>query len=346
MSDDVNDINPIGHGHLLREPVWRLSLRPYHLALDWTVPASVPDTLGGNFVTGFNIYRCGPGSGDCTPSSVIATLPANQYSYADTSVQSGQTYCYAVTYLHSDSCTTSESPLSNIACGQICTNGCPQPEILITGNNAVGCRTNDEYGSGALETYDFGDGSLVHWFIPSGAVDGVLGRGLAIYNGNIYYTEVLGPANYPLGYAPTPNVIHICSYGTEGSGPSPVQDSGTISNPDQRHDQNGDYSGIQDLAFQTDPKTGVKELFVLSGYGHWQPEVSEIDPTTGNLILNGSVPNGQVLIGNPASVRSDGFAVLTINGALYFLINEDDGSPVYDKYDTSGAKVAGWVELS
>src|SRR5579885_3743526 len=169
MSDDVNDINPIGHGHLLREPVWRLSLRPYHLALDWTVPASVPDTLGGNFVTGFNIYRCGPGSGDCTPSSVIATLPANQYSYADTSVQPGQTYCYAVTYLYDD-CQggLTESPLSNIACGQICTNGCPQPEILITGNNA----NSDQNGNGPIPTYDFADGSLVHSFFPDGAMDG------------------------------------------------------------------------------------------------------------------------------------------------------------------------------
>src|SRR5579885_2577431 len=187
MSSGADIIKPTGT-LFTGAPVFTASPRPYHLALDWTVPASVPDTLGGGFVTGFNIYRCGPGSGNCTPSSLIATVPANQYSYADTSVQPGQTYCYAVTYLYDD-CEggLTESPLSNIACGQICTNGCPQPEILITGNDWG----NGDEGQGPIETYDFSDGGLVHSFVPQNA--GPLnGRGLAIYQTasatNIYYT--------------------------------------------------------------------------------------------------------------------------------------------------------------
>src|SRR5579885_2625898 len=290
--------------------------RPYYLALDWTVPASVPDTLGGGFVTGFNIYQCGPGSGDCTPSSLIATVPANQYSYADTSVQPGQTYCYAVTYLHSDSCTTSESPLSNIACGQICTNGCPQPEILITGNNA----NSDQYGNGPIQTYDFADGSLVHSFFPDGAMDGVSGRGLAIQGDEIFYTEV--PT-----FGTGSSSIHVCPYGIEGSG-GPDDPSKTIPNPDTRPN-----AGIQDLAFHNG------ELYILTGYNRddnlsQPPEIFEIDAnpnsqTYGEPIAGPFPLTGQADDGGHATNGSDGFAVLP-NGD--FLINEGDGSPVYDEY--------------
>ncbi len=355
MSDDVNDINPIGHGHLLREPVWRLSLRPYHLALDWTVPASVPDTLGGGFVTGFNIYRCGPGSGGCTPSSLIATVPANQYSYADTSVQSGQTYCYTVTYLHDD-CQggLTESPLSNIACGQICTNGCPQPEILITGNNA---------GSGPIQTCGFTDGALVNSFVSEGAnVYKANGHGLATYQTsaviNIYYTE-LGVNSYGDGE------IYICSYGTDGSGAT--IDSGTLPGPDPRAGAvSGWTNGIQDLALHFDSATGLNELFVLSSCNYWQPFVNNLNANTladceayvnrlayiwtnyssGKLIISaGSGGYGDTNYYLDAFV--DSYPAETSNnlvaaGALFdsIISHADGGAPI-----TNGVNMAGYVSM-
>src|SRR5579885_1560290 len=315
MSSGADIIKPTGT-LFTGAPVFTASPRPYHLALDWTVPASVPDTLGGGFITGFNIYRCGPGSGDCTPSSLIATVPANQYSYADTSVQPGQTYCYAVTYLYDD-CQggLTESPLSNIACGQICTNGCPQPEILITGNNAVGTS-----GVAPIQTYDFTGGALVNWFVPAGFNYSNQGRELAIYNGNIYYTEV-----------PTDG-IHICADGTEGSG-STTDMGNLLPNPDSRTN-----AGIQDLAFHNG------ELYVMSGYNvidnlAQPPEITGIDPNpngTGTILTSSVVLTGRADDGGHASVGSDGFTVLP-NG--HFLVNEGDGSPVYDEYNASGVLI-------
>jgi hypothetical protein len=252
-------------------------------------------------------------------------LPANQNSYADADVQPGQTYCYAVTYLHSDSCTTSESPVSNIACGQICTNACPQPEILITGNNWA----SGDQGSPPIQTYDFTDGSLVHSLTPAGAPY-ASGRGLAIYDGDIYYTELLAAGS---GGS---DVIHFCYYGTEGSGSA--TDTGTFQNPDPRRDVFGNPAGIQDLAFHYDSNLQKTELYALTGYPNLPPEVFEIDsdPTsqTYGKTLAGPFPlTGQADDGGHAAEDSDGFTVLP-NG--HFLVNEGDGSPVYDEYQIEG----------
>jgi hypothetical protein len=314
MSPGVDIVKPIGM-LLTSAPVLTASPRPYHIALDWSLPPALQSALGN--VARFNIYRCGPGSGNCTPTTLLTNVPGSQFSLADADVQPGQTYCYAVTYLYDD-CEggLTESPLSNIACGQICTNGCPQPEILITGNNA----NSDQYGNGPIQTYDFADGSLVHSFFPDGAMDGVSGRGLAIQGDEIFYTEV---PTFGAGSCS----IHVCPYGIEGSG-GPDDPSKTISNPDTRPN-----AGIQDLAFHNG------ELYILTGYNRddnlsQPPEIFEIDAnpnsqTYGEPIAGPFPLTGQADDGGHATNGSDGFAVLPNGG---FLINEGDGSPVYDEY--------------
>jgi hypothetical protein len=217
MSSDADIVKPMDM-QFLGAPVLTASARPYHIAVDWSLPPALQSVLGN--VARFNIYRCGPGSGNCTPTTLLTNVPGSQFSLADADVQPGQTYCYAVTYLYDD-CEggLTESPLSNIACGQICTNGCPQPEILITGNDW----DEGSDGNGPIEIYDFSDGSLVHLFVPQSA-GSFNGRALAIYRTttvtNLYYTGA-SP-----GTGDGDGKIHVCSYGTEGSGPSPATDSG------------------------------------------------------------------------------------------------------------------------
>ena len=116
--------------------------------------------------------------------------------------------------------------------------------MLITGNSA----------GLSIQTYDFADGTLASSFVPSGAING---RGLAINGTEIFYTESDsgGPSDS----------IHVCAYGTEGSGSS---DTRTLPNPRPS-------TGIQDLAFQN----GV--LYALTGYGFASPQVFKLNPTTG-----------------------------------------------------------------
>ena len=153
--------------------------------------------------------------------------------YADTTAESGKSYCYRVTFRHYDVfCNPAmipyESPFSNTECNELC----DQPEVLITGNN--GFLNDNPFIPGPIQTYDFTDGVLVNSFVADGAMTPISsGRGLAIHDTHIFYTELSGN-----GIGPSDG-IHVCPYANQGSGGS---DDRTILNP--RPD-----TGIQDLAF-------------------------------------------------------------------------------------------------
>jgi hypothetical protein len=204
------------------------------------------------------------------------------------------------------------------------------PIVLVTLNNG---------GGGPIETFNFGDGSDLNSFVPAsennynfGPNDPYAnGRGVAINTTatgtEIFYTQV-GTA-----YGGPP-FIHVCSYGTDGSGS--VTDSRTpLTSPDQRIDSTPTSAGIAALAIHYDPVKGKNELYALTGYGLAYPYrsfVYELDPANGNVIA------GPVTIPTPIDPQnglystSDGFTVLP-NGD--FLINDydgADGAKVYREY--------------
>ncbi len=119
----------------------------------------------------------------------------------------------------------------------------------------------------------------------------------------IFYTELVGPG----GYGPS-DEIHVCPYGTDGSG---GHDTRILPSPRPG-------TGIQDLVFYNNM------LYVLTGQYNSPLEVFELNPTTGTIVI------GPIPIASPASPGSDGFAVLPDGN---FLINNDDGSPEYHEYD-------------
>jgi len=264
------------------------------ILLSWRVPDSIR-----SLVNTFKIYRCSTTSGSCTPVALYATVnDSNARTFTDNDVQLGTTYCYRVTFTHVDNCDTSityESPFSNAACLQPCSS----PPVLITGNTAV---------QSQIETYDFITGNRINSFLPTAATGVASGRALAIQGTEIFYTE-----------APPTDGIHVCPYGTQGSGGPDSR--GPLSNP-----QTG--AGIAGLSFHN------STLYVLSGYQTSFPlKVFRVDPATGNTI------GAPISIASPASKDSDGFVVLPSGN---FLINEHDESPIYHEYNgTTGAPVSG-----
>jgi hypothetical protein len=207
-------------------------------------------------------------------------------------------------------------------------------EVWVSGNSPA-------QDNSKIQTYDFSDGALVvnPPFLPDNHIDG---RGLAIYSGNFYYTEV--SYNPPYGT----DAIHVCPYNGGFGGHDDT--SRTIPNPDQRVDKNGSTAGIAALSFHFDPNTGKTELYALTGYALAansdgttnQPEVWEIDPDTKQpIFVNGTFDTYHVTIptpvnpGEPDSLysTSDGFTVLP-NGD--FLINDWDGynaCTIYREYN-------------
>jgi Bacterial Ig domain len=213
--------------------------------------------------------------------------------------------------------------------------------------------------AGPIQTYNFSDGSVINSFVPAGengynvapGQPGPDGRGLAINTiatgTEIFYTQV-GDI-----YGGT-HFIHVCSYGTDGSGS--VTDSRTLPNPDQRTDSAGNSAGIAALTFHIDPNTGKTELYALTGYtlaSPYHPEVYELDPASGNIIAGPiSIPT-PIDPANGLYSSSDGFTVLTSGD---FLINDYDGADgdaLYREYygfnppagKTPGALVPGGLQI-
>jgi hypothetical protein len=172
---------------------------------------------------------------------------------------------------------------------------------LVSGNTS-------SFGGGPIETYDSRTGELLNSFIPENAGNG---RGLAIQGTEIFYTVYATPT--------ADDSIHVCPYGTEGSGRT----------TDIRTLQNTWRPGvtIQGLAFSN----GV--LYALTGYseGEHPLQVFMLNPNTG-AVLGGPIP-----ISSPARSASDGFTLLPATGN--FLINDDDTSPIYREYDAATGAV-------
>jgi hypothetical protein len=191
-----------------------------------------------------------------------------------------------------------------------------QAQPLITCNQAGLGATGGTVGGNSvpptmITTYDFSTGATVGTFIPTGAFPDGNGRGVQVLGNNIYYTEL--NFTLPSLFGPTIS-IEIAPYNGGAGG----ADTRTIPNPRPT-------TGIQDLAYFN----GV--LYILTGYPFDSPEVFGLDP------FNGAVVIGPISISAPAAQDSDGFSVLP-NGN--FLINEGDGSTMYDQYDpTTGAVI-------
>jgi hypothetical protein len=102
-------------------PTLTSECRQNRIVLRWTVPEWVEQA---SLITGFRIYRCTISSGNCVPNQLIHTVTdPNSRMYVDAGLLASQTYCYAVSFSHQDSCsatTTYESPLSSTACNQPC----------------------------------------------------------------------------------------------------------------------------------------------------------------------------------------------------------------------------------
>lgn len=162
-----------------------------------------------------------------------------------------------------------------------------------------------------ITTYDFSTGATVGSFIPTGASPDGNGRGVQVLGNIIYYTEL--DFTPPSDFGPT-DFIRIAPYNGGAGG----ADTGTLPNPRPT-------AGIQDLAYFN----GV--LYILTGYPLDAPEVFGLNP------FNGAVVVGPISISAPAATDSDGFNVLP-NGN--FLINQGDGSTMYDQYNpTTGAVI-------
>jgi hypothetical protein len=173
--------------------------------------------------------------------------------------------------------------------------------VLIVGNSAAD-------GNGPIATISFPDGAQLGSFIPSGAAVGTNnGRGLAVLNNEVYYTELSN------SYGPT-DFIRVAPFNNGAGG----ADTRTIPNPRQGF-------GVQDLAFSG----GV--LYILTGYYPLNSllQVFQVNPSTGAVL---SAP---VTISGPL-FSADGFAVLP-NGQ--FLINDGDGSCTYNQYNPSTGMV-------
>ena len=90
------------------------------IVLAWTLPQWLSQ-LGSGYISDFIIYRCDSTSGSCTPASLYATISnPSATSFDDTSVVSGHTYCYRITFRHQVGSLLLESPFSNTSCSTLC----------------------------------------------------------------------------------------------------------------------------------------------------------------------------------------------------------------------------------
>lgn len=83
-----------------------LSTTTYAVDLTWNAPASSPDA-----VTGYHVYRSTGTSGSFVLLNTSVNVPT---TYADTTVQSGQTYVYAVTSVDAAGAESSDSNLFTV----------------------------------------------------------------------------------------------------------------------------------------------------------------------------------------------------------------------------------------
>lgn len=112
-------------------PTLTTECRPNRIILTWTLPSFLQTLAGGGYIQDFQIFRCSTISGNCSPSTTpITTISDPQitkdplrWTFEDTSVTAGQTFCYSIKFRHKNECdsiTVIESPISNLGCMQIC----------------------------------------------------------------------------------------------------------------------------------------------------------------------------------------------------------------------------------
>lgn len=172
------------------------------------------------------------------------------------------------------------------------------------------------FGGGPIQTYQLDltndTSTQVGSFVPEGAA-GNNGRGLAVTNTQIYYTELTG------SFGPSDG-IHVAPFNGGAGG----ADSGVLPNGIPG-------TGISALTFATGGST-TGDIYALTGYPNGPESVFEFDPSSGIVIktVNGSINNLS---------DSDGFTVLP-NGN--FLINNGDAVNAYNQYDpNTGAIIPG-----
>ena len=117
-------------------PTLTTGCRPNSIILTWTLPPFLQMLAASGYIQDFRVFRCSVTSGSCTPpatplvtiSDPLITRDPLQWSFVDTSVTSGQTFCYAITFTHKNICdnvTVFESPRSTVACATTC---CPNSQ--------------------------------------------------------------------------------------------------------------------------------------------------------------------------------------------------------------------------
>jgi hypothetical protein len=286
------------------------------IVLVWTIDSTLQNLEFPNppFLQPYtDIYRY-----DNTGWHLIHTSDFDERAYVDTAVQPNLHYSYRVKIRYVDGWgNVSGTRYSNIPNSTTCPTK-PAPIGLVTGNDA-----NED-----VKTINFSNGSLVNDFGPPGEFSYWTGRGLAIHNGEIFYSGVDSTFDFSDG-------IHVCNYGNSGSGAS--TDNRVLTNP------RPSGFGIQDLAFHNN------QLYVLTGYAENPLKVYQLDPVSGIVIGN---PNGISITpaildpvnGSPGT--SDGFVVLPSGN---FLINDFDGGEgcsVYREYNgTTGVLVTGGLVI-
>jgi hypothetical protein len=186
-----------------------------------------------------------------------------------------------------------------VALGLLITSSFALADVLIIGNNAA-------FGNGPIQTYSFTTGALVAQFVPDGAVGTNDGRGIAVANGLVYYTELSTSLGGGIGPS---DGIHLAPF-NGGAGGSDIT---VLPNPNP-------LFGIQDLAYSQG------YLFALTGYSDQDtgiPTVYKLDPSTGTVV------NSVVIQG--ADGNSDGFTVLPDGN---FFINCGDACNTYSEYSS------------
>ncbi len=108
---------------------------PSRIILTWTLPPFLEQLAALGYIQDFQIFRCNTSSGNCTPSTSatplteisdpLITRNPQLWKFVDSTVSSGQTYCYAIRFRHQNSCAVTPplvSPISAPVCATIC---CP-----------------------------------------------------------------------------------------------------------------------------------------------------------------------------------------------------------------------------
>jgi hypothetical protein len=176
-------------------PTLTTECRPTSIILSWTLPPFLEALAVSGYIQDFQIFKCSGVS--CTPSTTpIATISdplitqnPQLWKFVDTSVSSGQSYCYSIKFRHNNNCAVTpplESPISTPVCATTC---CPpagdfwtdsnftaqQLAEFIMAGSGITVVPNSAFFGGAASTLDrargiFGSGSNANLPIENGVI--------------------------------------------------------------------------------------------------------------------------------------------------------------------------------